>query len=65
MASTTDPYIQDYADRIAKGLRHDGYKNKLTAIDGQLVASRYRVEAPYGATTIKDISLIVATQMLK
>lgn len=65
MASTTDPHTKDYADRIAKGLRHDGYKNKLTAIDGQLVASRYGVQAPTGETTIAEISLVVAQQLIK
>lgn len=56
----TDPHIENYATRIAKGLRHDRWPNRLTAVYARLVAARYGVEVPHEETTIKDLSLVIA-----
>lgn len=60
-----DPHILNYADRIAKGLRHDGYSNRLSVIDALLIGSRYRVEVERSATTIKDLSIVIASKFVK
>lgn len=52
--------IANYAERIAKGLRHDAYPNRLPPIDARLAASVYGVDVPHKATTIKDLSLVIA-----
>lgn len=56
----TDPHIQGYADRIATGLRYDRWPNKMTGLCARLAAARYGVEVPHEATTIKDLSLLIA-----
>lgn len=65
LATEIHSYVKDYADRIAKGLRHDGYKNQLTGIDAMLIGSRYKVEVLGKATTIKNLSLYIAGQIVK
>lgn len=64
VAEPVHPYVQDYADRIAKGLRHDGYKNQLTDIDAKLIGSRYGIDVKHEATTIKELSLFIAGKIV-
>lgn len=65
MAEGVDPYVQDYANRIGKGLRHDGYSNRLSAIDALLVGSRYGVVVEGRATTISELSILISEKVIK
>lgn len=64
MVEKVNPYVKDYADRIAKGLRHDGYKNQLNGIDAMLVGSRYGVTVEGRATTIGELSILIASKLV-
>ncbi len=64
MSEKVNPYVKDYADRIAKGLRHDGYKNQLNSIDARLVGSRYGVDVEGRATTISELSTLIASKLV-
>ena len=57
----TDPHVEGYAGRIAEGLRKDRWPNRLTGLSARLAAARYGVEVPHEPTTIKDLSLVIAT----
>lgn len=57
--STTD----DYAGRIAEGLRRDGYPNRMSWVDVAMAASRYGVAMRHGASTIRETSLLIAQAM--
>jgi len=62
--SKTDPHVAGYADRIAEGLRHDRWPNRLTGLGAQLAASVYRVEVPQEPQTIRELALIIADEVM-
>ena len=57
-------WSQSYAERIAHGFRHDAWPNRLQPLEARLAASVYGVEAPHEATTIKELSLLIAQKLL-
>lgn len=63
--SKTDPHVDGYASRIAEGLRHNGYPNKLPGLDAQFAAAVYRVEVPREPTTIRELALAIADVVME
>ena len=60
----TDPHVQNYASRVAEGLRADRYPNRLTGLDARMAAARYRVEVPHQPMTINEVALLIAQAVL-
>lgn len=65
--TTSTAHIKDYADRIKGAASHDRWPSKMTAIEAQLLTSRYGLDMTFapGVWSLSDVATKIATELLK